>query len=93
MSIDRSEFLRGAMATGSASFAHSLTGHAPATTESSAIATLQHVQRLVDAASDRLRGALLNAESLDPALLHALDNIKRRSQAIAAQIDEALPLG
>jgi hypothetical protein len=93
MSVDRNEFLRGAMATGSASFAHTITGEPAATVDSTAVQALLHVQRLVDAASDRLRGALANASSFDPALLHALDNIKRRSQSIAAQIDEALPLG
>ena len=93
MSMDRHEFLRGAMATASASFAHTITGEPPVAVESTAVQALLHVQRLVDAASDRLRGALTNARSFDPALLQALEHIKRRSEAIAAQVDEALPLG
>jgi hypothetical protein len=93
MSIDRNEFLRGAMATASASFAHTLTGEPPATVESTAVQALAHVQRLVDAESDRLRGALTNARSFDPALMEALEHIKSRSEAIAKQVDEALPLG
>lgn len=90
MSVDRNEFLRGAMAAGAASFAQRIAPDAPS--GSTAIA-LDHVQRLVDAASDRLRGALADASADDPTVGAALLRIKGRAQAIVAQVDEALPLG
>jgi hypothetical protein len=47
----------------------------------------------VDAASDRLRTALADADVADPELLGALRSIKARARAIAHQVDETLPLG
>ncbi|HEV8535545.1 MAG TPA: hypothetical protein VGR87_07485 [Candidatus Limnocylindria bacterium] len=51
------------------------------------------MQRPVDAASDRLRVALVDGGTIDPAVLSALQAIRGRAQAIAAQVDQALPLG
>jgi hypothetical protein len=92
-SMSRNEFLRGAMAAGAASFAESLTGERAAVEPSVTVQALGHVQRLVDAASDRLTGALADAGEIDPAVITALHTIKARAQAVAAQVDEALPLG
>ena len=90
--MDRNEFLRGALAAGAASFAERITGErTPA--HAATLVALEHVQRLVDAASDRLRGALAEASVTDPAVTTALGCIKGRAQAIAAQVDSALPLG
>ncbi|HEV8468306.1 MAG TPA: hypothetical protein VGR46_01760 [Candidatus Limnocylindria bacterium] len=91
--MSRNEFLRGAMAAGAASFVESLTGERAAVEPSATVQALGYVQRLVDAASDRLTGALADAGEIDPAVITALHTIKARAQAVAAQVDEALPLG
>ncbi len=91
--MTRNEFLRGAMAAGAASFAHSLTGDTAAATPSTSLQALGHVQRLVDAASDRLSVALTDAGSVDPSLIGALESVRARALAIAAQVEAALPLG
>jgi hypothetical protein len=90
--MNRNEFLRGAMAAGAASFAESVTGSKPAQL-SATLAALAHVQRLVDAASDRLDGALADVASIDPSVVAALRNVKARALAIAGQVDTVLPLG
>jgi len=54
---------------------------------------LANVMRLLDAASDRLVGALADPNGIDPAVVAALENIKQKAETIAAQVDTALPLG
>ena len=49
--------------------------------------------RLLDAASDRLIGALADARGIDPAVVAALENIKEKADTIAAHIETVLPLG
>jgi hypothetical protein len=46
-----------------------------------------------NAASDRLVGALADSHGIDPAVVAALENIKQKADAIAEQVDTALPLG
>jgi len=92
--IDRNEFLRGALAAGAASFASSVATNFTAHLEPApAVHELANVVRLLDAASDRLVGTLADSRGIDPAVVAALENIKQRAQAIAAQVDTALPLG
>jgi hypothetical protein len=96
--VDRNEFLRGALAAGAASFASSVATNYTAHLEpSSAVHELANVVRLLDAASDRLVGALA-AEAgapggIDPAVVAALESIKLKARAIAGQVETALPLG
>ena len=54
---------------------------------------LANVVRLLDAASDRLVGALADSRGIDSAVVAALENIKQKAQAIAAKVETALPLG
>src|SRR5438552_77035 len=69
--MSRNEYLRGAMAAGAASFAESLTGERASVDGSATAQALDHVQRLVDAASDRLTGALADAGQLESAVVTA----------------------
>jgi len=92
--VDRNEFLRGALAAGAASFASSVATNYIAHLEPSpALHELANVMRLLDAASDRLVGALADPNGIDPAVVAALENIKQKAETIAAQVDTALPLG
>jgi len=92
--VDRNEFLRGALAAGAASFASSVATNYIAHLEPSpAVHELANVMRLLDAASDRLIGALADARGIDPAVVAALENIKAKADTIAAHIETALPLG
>ena len=96
--IDRNEFLRGALAAGAASFASSVATNYTAHLEPSAgVHELANVVRLLDAASDRLVGALSQGQGpqagIDPALVGALHSIKVKARAIADQVETALPLG
>ena len=92
--VDRNEFLRGALAAGAASFASSVATNYIAHLEPSpALHELANVMRLLDAASDRLIGALADARGIDPAVVAALENIKAKADTIAAHIETALPLG
>jgi len=96
--IDRNEFLRGALAAGAASFASSVATNYTAHLEPSpAVHELANVVRLLDAASDRLVGALGAGagapDGIDSAVVAALESIKQKAQAIAAQVETALPLG
>ncbi len=92
--IDRNEFLRGALAAGAASFASSVATNYTAHLEPApAVHELANVVRLLDAASDRLVGALADSRGIDSAVVAALENIKQKAQAIAAQVETALPLG
>jgi len=71
--VDRNEFLRGALAAGAASFASSVATNYTAHLEPSpAVHELANVMRLLDAASDRLVGALADARGIDPAVVAAL---------------------
>jgi hypothetical protein len=92
--IDRNEFLRGALAAGAASFASSVATNFTAHLEPTpTVHELANVMRLLDAASDRLAGALADPRGIDPAVVAALDRIKRKAHAIAGQVETALPLG
>jgi len=92
--IDRNEFLRGALAAGAASFASSVTTNYTAHLEpSTGVHELANVMRLLDAASDRLVGALADPRGIDPAVVAALQSINEKARAIAGQVDTALPLG
>src|SRR5207247_6460946 len=92
--VDRNEFLRGALAAGAASFASSVATNYTAHLEPSpAVHELANVVRLLDAASDRLIGALADARGIDPAVVAALENIKAKADMIAAHIETALPFG
>jgi hypothetical protein len=92
--VDRNEFLRGALAAGAASFASSVATNYTAHLEPSpAVHELANVMRLLDAASDRLGGALADTRGIDPAVVAALETIKEKAIAIARQVDRALPLG
>jgi hypothetical protein len=51
------------------------------------------VQRLIDAASDRLTGALADPGQIEGEVVTALHTIRARALAVAAQVDGALPLG
>lgn len=92
--VDRNEFLRGALAAGAASFASSVatnyTGHLE---PSPTVHELANVIRLLDAASDRLVGALADAGGIDTAVVAALENIKHMAKTISVQVETALPLG
>jgi hypothetical protein len=91
---DRNEFLRGALAAGAASFASSVATDYTAHLEPSpAVHGLANVLRLLDAASDRLNGALADPDGIDPDVVAALENIKLKARAIAGQVEAALPLG
>lgn len=92
--VDRNQFLRGALAAGAASFASSVATNYTAHLEPSpAVHELANVMRILEAASDRLVGALADPEGIDPAVVAALENIKVKARAIAGQVEEALPLG
>jgi hypothetical protein len=92
--IDRNEFLRGALAAGAASFASSVATNYTAHLEPSpTVHELANVVRLLEAASDRLIGALADPHGIDPAVVAALENIKVRARAIAGEVETALPLG
>ena len=92
--VDRNEFLRGALAAGAASFASSVATNYTAHLEpSSPVQELANVMRLLDAASDRLVGALADARDIDPAVVSALETINEKARAIAGQVEMALPLG
>jgi len=96
--IDRNEFLRGALAAGAASFASSVATNYTAHLEPSpAVHELANVMRLLDAARDRLVGALARGQGpqagIDPAVVAALESIKLKARAIAGQVETALPLG
>ena len=91
---DRNEFLRGALAAGAASFASSVATNYIAHLEpSSAVHELANVMRLLDAASDRLVGALADVKGIDAAVVGALETINEKARQIAAQVETALPLG
>ncbi|HKC91006.1 MAG TPA: hypothetical protein VKE23_06730 [Candidatus Limnocylindria bacterium] len=92
--VDRNEFLRGALAAGAASFASSVATNYTAHLEPSpAVHELANVMRLLDAASDRLVGALSGTGGIDTAVVRALENIKQKADTIAMQVEMALPLG
>ena len=102
--VDRNEFLRGALAAGAASFASSVATNYIAHLEPSpAVHELANVIRLLDAANDRLIGALAAGagapdgvgapRGIDPAVVAALENIKQKAQTISAHVETALPLG
>jgi hypothetical protein len=92
--VDRNEFLRGALAAGAASFASSVaTNYIAHLAPSPAVHELANVMRLLDAASDRLVGALADARGIDPAVVAALEAINEKALAIAGQVETALPLG
>ncbi|MGH2471485.1 MAG: hypothetical protein ACRDG6_03645 [Candidatus Limnocylindria bacterium] len=91
---DRNEFLRAALAAGAASFASSVATNYTAHLEPSpTLHELANVVRLLDAASDRLVGALADPRGVDPAVVAALENIKLKAREIAGQVEAALPLG
>jgi hypothetical protein len=92
--VDRNEFLRGALAAGAASFASSVATNYIAHLEpSSAVHELANVMRLLDAASDRLVGALADVKGIDAAVVSALETINEKAREIAGQVETALPLG
>ena len=92
--VDRNEFLRSVLAAGAASFASSVATNYTAHLEPSpAVHELANVMRLLDAASDRLIGALSGAGGIDMAVVAALENIKEKADTIAVQVETALPLG
>ena len=92
--VDRNEFLRGALAAGAASFASSVATNYTAHLEPSpTVHELANVVRLLDAASERLIGALADPEGIDPAVVAALESIRAKAHAIAEQVQTALPLG
>jgi hypothetical protein len=92
--VDRNEFLRGALAAGAASFASSVATNYIAHLEPSpAVHELANVMRLLDAASDRLAGALADVRGIDPVVVATLETINEKARAIAGQVEMALPLG
>jgi hypothetical protein len=92
--LDRNEFLRAALAAGAASFASSVAANYTAHLEPPApVHELANVTRLLDAASDRLAGVLADSRGIDPAVVSALETVKRKADAIAEQVEAALPLG
>jgi hypothetical protein len=92
--VDRNEFLRGALAAGAASFASSVATNYIAHLEPTpAVHELANVIRLLDAASDRLVGALADSRGIDAAVVAALESINEKARAIAGQVEMALPLG
>lgn len=107
--IDRNEFLRGALAAGAASFASSVATNYTAHLEPSPeVHELANVVRLLDAARDRLVGALAQGQGpqgqgplmgqgpqagIDPDVVAALESIKLKARAIAGHVETALPLG
>ena len=92
--IDRNEFLRSALAAGAASFASFVATNYTAHLEPSpAVHELANVMRLLDAASDRLVGALADAREIDSAVVAVLQPINEKARAIAGQVETALPLG
>jgi hypothetical protein len=92
--VDRNEFLRGALAAGAASFASSVaTSYTAHLEPSPAVHELANVMRLLDAASDRLVGALSAPAGIDPAVVAALENINEKARKISGQVETALPLG
>jgi len=101
--IDRNEFLRGALAAGAASFANSVATNYTAHLEPSPeVHELANVVRLLDAARDRLVGALAQGQGpqgqgpqagIDPDVVAALESIKLKARAIAGHVETALPLG
>lgn len=92
--VDRNEFLRSVLAAGAASFASSVATNYTAHLEPSpAVHELANVMRLLDAASDRLIGALSGAGGIDTAVVAALVNIKEKADTIVEQVETALPLG
>jgi len=92
--VDRNEFLRGALAAGAASFASSVATNYIAHLEPApAVHELANVMRLLDAASDRLTGALADATGIDAAVVAALETIHEKAREIAGQVETALPLG
>jgi len=93
-SVDRNEFLRGALAAGAASFASSVATNYTAHLEPTpAVHELANVMRLLDAASDRLVGALADVTGIDPTVVAALETINEKARTIAGQVEMALPLG
>ena len=85
---------RATLAAGAASFASSVATNYMAHLEPpAAVHELANVMRLLDAASDRLIGALADARGIDPAVVAALENIKEKADTIAAHIETVLPLG
>jgi len=92
--VDHNEFLRAALAAGAASFASSVATNYIAHLEPSpAVHELANVMRLLDAASDRLVGAIADSKGIDPAVVAALETINEKARAIAGQVEMALPLG
>lgn len=93
--VDRNEFLRSVLAAGAASFAGSVATNYIAHLEPSPAAhELANVMRLLDAASERLIGALSGAGGgIDAAVVTALESIKQKADTIAVQVERALPLG
>ena len=92
--VDRNEFLRGALAAGAASFANSVATNYIAHLEPlPAVHGLANVMRLLDAASDRLAGALADVRGIDPVVVATLETINEKARAIAGQVEMALPLG
>src|SRR2546430_16539218 len=92
--VDRNEFLRGALAAGAASFASSVATNYIAHLEPSpAVHELANVMRLLDAASDRLIGAPADARGIHPAVVAAPQNIKAKAEMIAAHLETPPPFG
>jgi hypothetical protein len=92
--VDRNEYLRGVLAAGAASFASSVATNYTAHLEPSpAVHELANVMRLLDAASDRLVGALADARGIDPAVVGALERINEKALEISRQVETAFPLG
>jgi hypothetical protein len=92
--VDRNEYLRGALAAGAASFASSVATNYIAHLEPSpAVHELANVMRLLDAASDRLVGALADARGIDSAVVAALEAINEKALEISRQVETTLPLG
>lgn len=92
--VDRNEFLRSALAAGAASFAGSVATNYIAHLEPTPAGhELANVMRLLDAATDRLVGALSGTVGIDTAAVAALENIKQKAETIAIQVETALPLG
>jgi hypothetical protein len=92
--VDRNEFLRAVLAAGAASFASSVSTNYIAHLEPSPpVHELANVMRLLDAASDRLDGALANADGIDPVVIAALETINEKAHTIAGKVETALPLG
>jgi hypothetical protein len=92
--VDRNQFLRGALAAGAASFASSIaTSYTAHLEPSPTVHELANVMRLLDAASDRLVGALADPTGIDPAVVVALENINEKARKISGQVEATLPLG